>query len=72
MEADQRMTYRTNSTDPLHLSIESTNWLLDCGIATVGTLQKERNGIPSDLLTPKIERLLVELAILERRRRTFS
>ena len=37
MEADQPITGRTISTDRLYTSIESTNWLLDCGIATVGT-----------------------------------
>ena len=39
MEAHQPITGRTISTDLLHTSIESTNWLLDRGIATVGTLQ---------------------------------
>ena len=38
MEAHQPITGRTISTDLLHTSIESTNWLLDRGIATVGTL----------------------------------
>ena len=37
MEADQPITGRTISTDRLYTIIESTNWLLDRGIATVGT-----------------------------------
>ena len=49
MEADQPITGRTFSTDRLYTSIESTNRLLDCGIATVGTLQKGRSGIPYKL-----------------------
>ena len=49
MEADQPITGRTISTDCLYASIDSTNQLLDCGIATVGTLQKGRSGIPSEL-----------------------
>ena len=48
MEADQSITDRAISTDRLYARIESTNWLLDRGIATVGTLQKGRNGIPSE------------------------
>ena len=49
MEADQPITCRTMSTDRLYTSIESTNWLLDHGIATVGTSQKGRSGIPPEL-----------------------
>ena len=57
MKADQPVTSRTISTDRLYTRIESTNWLLDRGIATVGTLQKERSGIPSELFdTHKIEK----------------
>ena len=51
MEADQPIIGRTISTDRVYTSIESTNWLLDCGIAAVGTLQKRRNGIPSDFFS---------------------
>ena len=39
IEADKPITGRTISTDCLYTSIKSTNWLLDRGIATVGTLQ---------------------------------
>ena len=67
MEADQPITGRTISTDHLYTSIESTNWLLDRGIATVGTLQKGRSGKPSHPFL-----LLVQLIILKRRRRTFA
>ena len=35
MEADQAITGRNISNDCLYTSTESTNWLLDCGIATV-------------------------------------
>ena len=63
MEADQAITDRTISTDCLYTSIESTNWLLHRGIATIGTLQKGRSGIPSDLWTPKTGRFLVQLVI---------
>ena len=72
MEADQPITGRTISIDRLYTNIESTNWLLDRGTATVGTLQRGRSGIPSDLLTPKTERFLVQPVILKRRRRTFA
>ena len=36
MEVDQPISGRTISADLLYTSIESTNWLLDHGIATVG------------------------------------
>ena len=49
VEAGQPITDRTIPTDRLYTSIESINWLLDRGIATIGTLQKGRSGIPSDL-----------------------
>ena len=49
VEAGQPITDRTIPTDRLYTSIESINWLLDRGIATIGTLQKVRSGIPSDL-----------------------
>ena len=49
MEANQSITGRTISTDCLYTSTDSTNWLLDHRIATVGTLQKGRSGIPSEL-----------------------
>ena len=48
MEADQPIAGGTISTDCLYTSIESTNWFLDRGIATVGTLRKGRSRIPSD------------------------
>ena len=42
--------HRQNHLDHyLYTSIESTNWLLDCGIATAGILQKGRSRIPLDL-----------------------
>ena len=53
MEADQLFTGRTISTDRLYISIESTNWLLDRGIAAVATLQKGRSGILSELFGTK-------------------
>ena len=50
MEADQPITGRTISPDRLYiLSIESTNWLPDRSIVTVGTLQKGRSKIPPEL-----------------------
>ena len=49
MAADHPLTGRTISNGCLYTSIESTNWLLDCGNATVGTLQKGKSGIPSGL-----------------------
>ena len=68
---DQTLTGRTISTDCLYPSTESTNWLLDCDIATVGTLQRGRSGIPPELLTLKTERFLVQLAIWKMKRRKF-
>ena len=49
MERDQPIIGRTISADRLFTSIESTNLLLDRGIAAVGTLQKGRSGIPPEL-----------------------
>ena len=49
IKVDQPITGRTILTDLLYTNIDSTNWLLDRGIATVGTLQKGRSGIPSDV-----------------------
>ena len=50
MEADQPIIGTTISTNRPYISTESTNWLLDRGIATVRTLQKGRSGIPSELI----------------------
>ena len=66
MEADQPITGRTISTDHLYTSPESKNWLLDRGIATFGTLQKWRNGIPSEPKEKKKGKILVQLVILKR------
>ena len=58
MKADQPVTSRTISTDRLYTRIESTNWLLDRGIATVGTLQKiekEKKNIFHTSYTVKIK-----------------
>ena len=49
MEADQPILGRTISTNCFCTSIESTNWLLDRGIATVGTLQKGKSGMAFEL-----------------------
>ena len=49
MEADQSITGRITSTDSLYTSIESTNSLLNRSIVTVGTLQKGRSRILSEL-----------------------
>ena len=72
MEADQPIAGRTISTDRLNTSIESTNWFLDRGIATARTLQKRRTEYHLKFLTPKTERLLVQIVILKRRRKTFA
>ena len=49
MEVDQSIIGRTISTDCLYTSTESTNWLLDRGMATIGTLKKGRSGRPFEL-----------------------
>ena len=72
MEADQPITGRTISTDCLYTSIESTNWLLDRSIATVGTLQKRRSGIPSELFDTQNREIFSATCDFERRRRTFA
>ena len=72
MEADQPITCRTISTDCLYTSIESTNWLLDRNIATVGTLQKRRSGIPSELFDTQNREIFSATCHFERRRRTFA
>ena len=71
MEADQPITGRAISIDCLYTSTESTNWLLVRGIATVGTLQKGRNKIPSDLFDTQ-DRFFVQLVIFEKRRKKFA
>ena len=48
MEAGQPITGRTISTDHLYTIIESTNYVLDRGVVTVGTLKEGGNGIPSE------------------------
>ena len=50
MDTDQSVTGRTISIDRLYTSIESTNWLLDRGIATVA---ERESGIPSELFGTK-------------------
>ena len=72
IEADQPNTGITISTNHPYISIESTNWLLERGIATVRTLQKGRSGIPSELIAPKTKRFLVQFVNLKSRRKTFS
>ena len=40
---------RNISTDHLYTSIECVNWFLDQNITIVGTVQKEKQGIPDEL-----------------------
>ena len=72
MEADQPITSRTISTDYLYTSIDSTNWLLDRSIVTVGTLQIRRSGIPSELFDTQNREIFSATCHFERRRRTFA
>ena len=44
---------RIISTDCLYTNTESANWLLTRDITTVGTLQKGRQGTPSELFNTK-------------------
>ena len=71
MEADQPITGRAISIECLYTSIESTNWPLVRGIATVGTSQKGRNKTPSDLFDTQ-NRFFVQLFIFKRRRKKFA
>ena len=48
-ENTQTLKGRTISTDRLYTSIGMTNWLLDRKITIVGTVQKGRQGVPSQL-----------------------
>ena len=50
MDTDQSVTGRTISIDRLYTSIESANWLLYRGIATVA---ERESGIPSELFGTK-------------------
>ena len=71
IETDQPITGRAISIECLYTSIESTNWLLIRGIATVGTFQKGRNKITSDLFDTQ-NRFFVQLFIFKRRRNKFA
>ena len=64
MGADQPIIGRAISIECLYTSIESTNWPLVRGIATVGTSQKGRNKTPSDLFDTQ-NRFFVQLFIFK-------
>ena len=72
MEAGKPITGRIISTDCFYTSIESANWLLDRGIATVGTLQKGRIGIPSDFFDIWNREIFSATCHFKSRRRTFA
>ena len=72
MEGDQPITGRTVSTDCLYTSIESTNWLLDCGLQQFVYCRKGEAEYHLNFLTLKTGRFLVQLFILKKRRRTFA
>ena len=71
IEADQPTTGRTISIDRLYTSIESTNWLLDRGIATVGTLQKGRRGIPYDLFDTQNREIFSATCYFEKEKKSI-
>ena len=71
VETDQSITGRNISTNRLYTSTDSTNWLLDRDIATVGTLQKGKSQIPHELFDTQNKEILVKLIILKGRRGTF-
>ena len=72
VETDQSITGRNISTNHLYTSTDSTNWLLDRDIATVGTLQKGKSQIPHELFDTQNKEILVKLIILKGRRGTFA
>ena len=72
VETDQSITGRNISTNRLYTSTDSTNWLLDRDIATVGTLQKGKSQIPHELFDTQNKEILVKLIILKGRRGTFA
>ena len=53
MEKQQLFKNSIISTDRLYLSIEPGNWLLALDITTVGTLQRGRQGILSEIFDTK-------------------
>ena len=71
MEADQPITGKTISTDRLYTSTESINWLLDRGIATVGTLQKGRSGIRSDFFGTQNREILSATCHFEKEKKNI-
>ena len=71
MEADHPITGRIISTDCLCTSIESTNWLLDRGIATIGTLQKGRSGILSDLFDTQNRKIFSATSHFEKEKKNI-
>ena len=52
-EKDASLLSRNISTDRLYTSISLANWLLECGITTVGTLNTSRIGIPDEIKQTK-------------------
>ena len=52
-EKDASLLGRNISTDRLYTSISLANWLLECGITTVGTLNTNRIGIPDEIKQTK-------------------
>ena len=72
VETDQSITGRNISTNHLYTSTDSTNWLLDRDIATVGTLQEGKSQITHELFDTQNKEILVKLIILKGRRGTFA
>ena len=52
-EKDASLLGQNISTDRLYTSISLTNWLLERGITTVGTLNTNRIGIPDEIKQTK-------------------
>ena len=49
LECHTNLVARNMSYDRLYTSISMAQWLLDCGITSVGTLQSNRKGIPAEI-----------------------
>ena len=49
LECHTNLVARSISNDRLYTSIPMAQWLLDCGITFVGTLQSNRKGIPAEV-----------------------
>ena len=72
MGTGQPITGRTISNDRFYTRINSRNWLLDYGVTTVGTLQKGRSEIPSELFNTHNREIFSAICHFEKKKKNIS